>query len=90
MKAIAIREDTLAEIAPEVSRKLLRRLKRTAKLAERLDVTIFFIPWYEYPLTAGIPREFIVSEEYMFKYFNPLGFYENSYWMKITPDRIAS
>jgi hypothetical protein len=88
MKAIAMLETNIHEISREVNRKKLKEIKFVTKVAEKYRYPFYFIPYYEFPLTAGIPRKFIVSESHMARYFEVDYFYpDGSYWMHISPKR---
>lgn len=85
MKAIQVTEKNLGEISRDVSKAYLRDLRRRLKIADKLEVQLFFIPYYIYPAYGDIPRSFIVSGEFLMKYFGPIDYEPFSEWLKLIP-----
>jgi hypothetical protein len=85
VKAIQVTEKNLGEISRAVSKAYLRDLRRRLKIANKLETQLFFIPYYMYPAYGDIPRNFIVSGEYLMKYFGPIDYDPFSEWLKLIP-----
>jgi hypothetical protein len=87
VKAIRVTEKNLGEISKDVSKAYLRDLRRRLKIADKLEVQLFFIPYYTYPAYGDIPRNFVVSGEYLMKYFGPIDYEPFSEWFRLTPKK---
>jgi len=85
MRAIPVNEETLERLKPEVSRHLFRQLKDNLISARERKVRLYYIPEYAFPEAAGIPREHIVDDAFLYRYFEVGSAREDMVWIHIRP-----